>query len=82
MTGGGSDGHALVSALADQPSLLDPQQLQIEERAEEEAASQTDAPVVSQQVLPAPEEMADEPVGSATPPDETAAEVAPQEPQE
>jgi segregation and condensation protein B len=83
LTGGGAGGQALVSALADQPSLLDPQQLQIEERADEEAASQTDAPVTSQQTLPAPEEeMADDPVGFATPPDETAAEAAPQEPQE
>jgi hypothetical protein len=56
--------------------------LQIEERAEEEAAPQTDAPEALQQTLPVPEEMADEPVGSPTPLDQTAAEAAPQEPQE
>jgi segregation and condensation protein B len=82
LSGGGSDGQALVGALADQPSLLDPQQLQIEERAEEEAAPRSDAPEALQHTLRAPENMADEPVGSPTPLDQTAAEAAPQEPQE
>ena len=58
LTGGGGDGQALASALADQASLLDPQQLQIDEN------------------------VADETVSPPTPPDETAAPAAPEEPQE
>jgi segregation and condensation protein B len=58
LTGGGADGQALASALADQASLLDPQQLQIEET------------------------VADETLSPPTPPDETAAPAAPEEPQE
>lgn len=58
LTGGGADGRALASALDDQASLLDPQQLQIEES------------------------LADETLSPPTPPDETAAPAAPEEPQE
>jgi len=83
LTGGGADGQSLASALADQPSLLDPQQLQIEESTEDEAvAPQSDATEPVPQALAAPEDVADEPVGSPTPPDEPAAQAAPEEPQE
>ncbi|MEO8806330.1 MAG: SMC-Scp complex subunit ScpB [Burkholderiaceae bacterium] len=81
LAGGGADGQMLASALADQPSLLDPQQLQIEESAED-AAPQSDAAETVQQAPAPPEDMADEIVGSPTPPDEPAAEAAPEETQE
>ena len=76
----GAGGQALVSALAEQPSLLDPQQLQIEERADDPAAAE--APDAELQTLAEHEDPADEPVGTPTPQDDPAAEAAPEEPQE
>ena len=81
LTGSGADGQALASALAEQPSLLDPQQLQIGESAEALTAAETlDA------TPPAPpdhdQDPADEPVAAPTPPDDPAAQAAPEEPQE
>jgi len=78
LAGGGADGQALASVLAEQPSLLDPQQLQIEEGAEELTAAETlDAAPPEHDQDPA-----DEPVAAPTSPDEPAAEAAPKEPQE
>jgi segregation and condensation protein B len=84
LTGSGADGQALASALADQPSLLDPHQLQIEDGAEPDGADAAphDVPEAAQQALPLPQTAADETVGPLIPPDETAAPAAPQEPQE
>ncbi len=83
LTGSGADGQALASALAEQPSLLDPQQLQIEDAAPAEASF---APHVPETDVPA---LADsghavtgDPVAPTPPPDETAAPAAPEEPQE
>ncbi|MEQ1683449.1 MAG: SMC-Scp complex subunit ScpB, partial [Burkholderiaceae bacterium] len=65
LSGSGADGQALASALADQPSLLDPQQLQIEESAEVPTAAETlDAAPPGHDQDPA-----DEPVAAPTPPD-------------
>lgn len=82
LAGDGADGQALASALAEQPSLLDPQQLQIEEGAAEAASSADDVPEAPEAALPAPEVVADEPVSPLTPSDKTAADAAPEEPQE
>ena len=81
LAGGGADGQALASALVEQPSLLDPQQLQIEDGVPEEALlagdlSETEPPAVAEH------SMIDEPVASTPPPDEIAAPAAPEEPQE
>ena len=84
LSGGGADGQTLASALADQPSLLDPQQLQIEDGAapdDSDAATQH-APEAAQQAPPHSETAAAETVSPTTPPDETAAPAAPEEPQE
>ena len=84
LANGGADGQALVSALAEQPSLLDPQQLLIEESAEAEPASMHgEAPEAEQVVAPVPEYLTSESAGPEQfPPDDPAAEAAPQEPQE
>ena len=85
---GGADGQALVSALAEQPSLLDPQQLLIEEGAETEpAALLGETPEALQAAAlapePEPQSLAGESVGTEQfPSDDPAAEAAPQEPQE
>ncbi|MDP3821143.1 MAG: SMC-Scp complex subunit ScpB [Burkholderiales bacterium] len=78
LAGGGADGQALASALAEQPSLLDPQQLQIEEGAEVLTAAETlDAAPPEHEQDPA-----DDAVAAPTPPDDPAAQAAPEEPQE
>ncbi len=83
LTGGGADGQALASALAEQPSLLDPQQLRIEDGTEQDAPSANDASEALRTDLPASgQSAADEPVSPLPPPDETAALAAPEEPQE
>lgn len=84
LSGGGADGQALASALADQPSLLDPQQLQIEEGAArgDSESSDHDVSEAAQQALPLSQTAADETASPPTPPDETAAPAAPEEPQE
>ena len=85
---GGADGQALVSALAEQPSLLDPQQLLIEEGAETEpAALLGETPEALQAAAlapePEPQSLPGESVGTEQlPSDDPAAEAAPQEPQE
>ena len=82
--GGGADDQALASALDAQPSLLDPQQLQIEDGAapDDSDAASHDVPEAAQQAPPFSETAADDPVSPTTPPDETAAPAAPEEPQE
>lgn len=84
LSGGGADGQALASALADQPSLLGPQQLQIEEGAAQDDSESPDhdVPEAAQQALPLSQTAADETASPPTPPDETAAKAAPEEPQE
>ena len=79
LTGGGADGQALASALADQPSLLDPQQLQIEDGVAPDGSDTAahDVPEAAQQALPLSETAADESVSPPIPPDETAAPAAP-----
>ena len=81
LTGGGADGPALVNALAEQPSLLDPQQLQIEDGVLEEASLAGDMPETEPPAA-AEDSVPDEPVASTPPPDEIAAPAAPEEPQE
>ncbi len=83
LAGGGADGPALASALAEQPSLLDPRQLQIEESAED--MSETAPRSFDAEELAPPEhaeDPADESVGTTTPPEDPAATAAPEEPQE
>jgi segregation and condensation protein B len=81
LAGGGADGQVLASALAEQPSLLDPRQLQIEESAEDLTAAAETAEA-TQHTLPEHQDLADEPVGFPIPPEAPAAQAAPQEPQE
>ena len=81
LTGGGADSHALASALAEQPSLLDPQQLQIEDGVPEEASLAGDAPETESPAA-AEDSVTDETVTPMPPSDETAAAAAPEEPQE
>jgi segregation and condensation protein B len=85
LSGSGADGQALASALADQPSLLDPQQLQIEDGAAPDLSDTTEPNQVAeaaQEALPLSQTAADETASAPTPPDETAAPAAPEEPQE
>ncbi len=85
LSGGGANGHALANALADQPSLLDPQQLQIDDGTPPEvsdAAVPHGVPEAAQQALPLSETAADKSVSPMIPPDETAALAAPEESQE
>jgi segregation and condensation protein B len=83
LAGAGADGQALASAQAEQPSLLDPQQLQIEDGAEEVAVAAAPIDVTDvRQALPDHEDQADHPVADPTPPDDPAAQAAPEEPQE
>lgn len=84
LSGSGADGAALASALADQPSLLDPQHLQIEDSAATDGSESSahEVPESAQPALPFPEIAADETVSSTSPPDKSAAPAAPEEPQE
>ncbi len=83
LTGGGADGQTLASALAEQPSLLDPQQLQIEDGAPDELALDGAVPPTEPPaVLASDESITDEPVAPTPPSDETAAHAAPEEPKE
>ena len=82
LSGGGADGQALVSVLAEQASLLDPQQLQLGNDELEQAPLDGDLPQTQALAAAAEDPPPGEPVASVPPPDEIAASAAPEEPQE
>lgn len=88
LAGGGTGDEVLAGALGDQPSLLDPASLPPEEEAPDHAAQPAaDTADAAQLALPialedASDDTRGEPAPDPTPPDETTASAAPEEPQE
>jgi segregation and condensation protein B len=83
LSGSGADGQALTSTLAEQPSLLDPQQLQIDDEPNE-AALVGELPATPAPTMPTsePSTTGEQHVAPVLPPNDTAAQAAPEEPQE